>query len=63
VTKYYMTQHDNGFKRVVIRTIIGAVAWIPLVWLGGVYHVTWWQIPLVGVFMLGVYELREKFFK
>lgn len=61
MTKYYMTQRDNGFKREVLRTIIAVIAWMPLIRLGDVYHVTWWQIPLVGVFMLGVYELREEF--
>jgi hypothetical protein len=45
----------------ILRQIIAGVAWVPMVWLGDVYHVTWWQIPLVGIFMLGVYELREEF--
>ena len=56
-----MTRHDNGFKWVILRVIIGAIAWIPLIWIGDIYHITWWQIPLVGIFMLGVYELREEF--
>lgn len=49
--------------RMLLRIVIGGCAWAPLLRLGDIYHIPNLAVFGTGIFMLAVYELRDRYVK